>query len=116
MQIYFSITVYSGGNINELFMCNIQDIELPIGFELIADSFGLSVSYESLEENAMNLLGSSLTSLKSGAQPTTIVDGASSMTGAAALEIARSTSSGGDGRIDRRNQGNRLQMLNFPTC
>lgn len=23
VQIYFSITVYSGGNINELFMCNI---------------------------------------------------------------------------------------------
>ena len=117
VHVYFSITVYSGGNINELFMCKVQDIELPIGFELVADSFGLSVSYESFEESAANLLGTSLSSMKSGMQPPTIVDGASSVTGGvAAVEMGRSTSSVGDGRIERRSQGNRLQMLNFPTC
>ncbi len=50
VQIYFSATVYTGGNINELFICNIDDLEIPLGFELHADSFGLNVSYETTDE------------------------------------------------------------------
>lgn len=26
-------------------MCDIQDLELPIGFEIAADAFGLNVAY-----------------------------------------------------------------------
>jgi hypothetical protein len=67
VQIYFSLTVYSGGNINELFMCHIQDIEVPLGFELTADSFGLSVAYETTDEaSAMTLMNQTGTSMKSG--------------------------------------------------
>jgi len=67
VQIYFSITVYSGGNIDELFVCHVQDIELPLGLELVADSFGLSVAYESFDEQqaTMNLLGNTQSSMKS---------------------------------------------------
>ena len=40
------VTVYTGGNLNELFLCDIQDMELPVGFEMLADAYGLNVSYE----------------------------------------------------------------------
>jgi len=45
-----SVTVYKGGNLNELFLCDIQDMELPVGFEMIADAYGLNVSYETQED------------------------------------------------------------------
>ena len=32
------ITVFIGGEIDELFMCDIQDLELPLGFEVKADA------------------------------------------------------------------------------
>ena len=32
--------------VNELFVCQIEDLEIPLGFELQADSFGLNVSHE----------------------------------------------------------------------
>ena len=35
-----------GGAIDELFICNIDDLEVPLGFVLHADAFGLNVSYE----------------------------------------------------------------------
>ena len=50
-MIHFSVTVYYGGNIDELFICNIQDVELPLGFEMKADSFGLTVSYEAMDDS-----------------------------------------------------------------
>jgi hypothetical protein len=53
VRIYFSATVYVGGNINELFICNIEDLEIPLGFELHADAFGLNVSYETTEDTSM---------------------------------------------------------------
>ena len=39
-----------GGQIDELFMCDIQDLELPLGFEVKADAFGLNVAYLTSEE------------------------------------------------------------------
>jgi hypothetical protein len=44
------VTVFVGGNINELFICNIDDVEMPLGFEMNADAFGLNVSYECTDE------------------------------------------------------------------
>ena len=55
VEIYFSVTVYIGGNINELFICNIDDVELPLGFELNADAFGLNVSYETTDDSTANM-------------------------------------------------------------
>ena len=50
IKIYFHATVYIGGNINEIFICDIDDLELPLGFELKADAYGLNVAYETGDE------------------------------------------------------------------
>lgn len=50
------MTVFIGGNINELFICNIDDVEIPLGFELYADAFGLNVSYEVSADDASTAL------------------------------------------------------------
>ena len=52
IKILFQSTVYTGGSINEIFMCDIDDLELPLGFELKADAFGLNVAYETGENSA----------------------------------------------------------------
>jgi hypothetical protein len=55
IKIKINVTVFTGGKMNELFL-DIEDMELPIGFEMLADIFGLNVSYETQEEqsNALN--------------------------------------------------------------
>lgn len=40
---------------NEVFICEIQDVEFPLGFEMKADVFGLSVSYEVTDEEMAEL-------------------------------------------------------------
>ena len=55
LKIKLSATLYTGGNMNELFLCDIQDMELPIGFEMQADIYGLNVSYETQEDQAASL-------------------------------------------------------------
>jgi len=55
LKIKMSVTVYTGGNLNELFLCDIQDMELPIGFEMLADAYGLNVCYETQEDQAAAL-------------------------------------------------------------
>ena len=52
VSIYMSMTVFFGGAINELFMCNVEDVELPLGFEVLANAFGLNVSYEISNDDA----------------------------------------------------------------
>jgi len=44
------MTVFYGGPIDELFLCDVEDLELPIGFEVKADAFGLNVVYLTSEE------------------------------------------------------------------
>ena len=44
------MTVYYGGEVNELFLCDIDDVEMPLGFEAKADAFGLNVTYLTSEE------------------------------------------------------------------
>ena len=46
VRVYFQATLYYGGVVEELFICNVEDLEIPLGFELKADSFGLNVSHE----------------------------------------------------------------------
>lgn len=51
-----TVTVFIGGNLNELFLCDVNDVELPLGFEMLADAYGLNVTYETQEDQqaAMN--------------------------------------------------------------
>ena len=59
--------MFIGGYINELFLCDIDDLELPLGFEMRADAFGLNVTYESVEEATTTAtLGMSQTSIARG--------------------------------------------------
>ena len=50
VKITMELTVYMGGAIDELLMCDIQDLELPLGFEVKADAFGLNVAYMTSED------------------------------------------------------------------
>ena len=67
LKIKMSVTVYTGGNLSELFLCDIQDMEMPIGFEMMADAYGLNVSYETQEEQPgqSQNLNTSQTSMRS---------------------------------------------------
>jgi len=53
VKISMEITVFTGGAIDELFMCDIQDLELPLGFEVKADAFGLNVAYMTSEDQTL---------------------------------------------------------------
>ena len=46
--------MFIGGQIDELFMCNVEDMEMPLGFIVKADSFGLNVAYMTNEEQIMS--------------------------------------------------------------
>lgn len=50
VRISFEIIVYTGGEIDELLICDIEDLELPLGFEVKADAFGLNVAYLTNED------------------------------------------------------------------
>lgn len=67
LKIKMSVTVYTGGNLSELFLCDIQDMEMPVGFEMMADAYGLNVSYETQEEQPGQTanLNTSQTSMRS---------------------------------------------------
>lgn len=81
-----NVTVYTGGNLNELFLCDIQDMELPIGFEMLADAYGLNVSYETQEDQA------------------------------AALNMTQASVTAKSKKSENVSNNNALQMLNFPHC
>ncbi len=49
-RISFEMTVFYGGLIDELFLCDVEDLEMPLGFEVHADAFGLNVVYLTAEE------------------------------------------------------------------
>lgn len=46
------MTVYYGGAVDELFLCDVEDLELPLGFEVKGDAFGLNVVYLTSEEQS----------------------------------------------------------------
>ena len=50
IKINFELTMFIGGQIDELFMCDVDDMELPLGFLVKADAFGLNVAYMTTEE------------------------------------------------------------------
>lgn len=52
-KISFDFTVFAGGEIDELALCDVEDTELPLGFEIKADAFGLNVAYLTKEDQAL---------------------------------------------------------------
>jgi hypothetical protein len=50
-----SLTVYIGGEIDFIFLCDVQDLEIPLGVQVIGDSFGLNVIYELPNTNDTDL-------------------------------------------------------------
>lgn len=88
LKIKISVTFYTGGNLNDLFLCDIADMELPIGFEMRADAYGLNVSYETQEDQA------------------------AAMNTTATSSLRKST----HGKDASPLSSNVLQMLNFPNC
>ena len=53
VRISFEMTVFTGGQIDELLICDVEDLELPLGFEVKADAFGLNVAYLTNEEQVL---------------------------------------------------------------
>ncbi len=45
VRINVNFLVYYGGKVDELLICSIEDIEIPLGIEFHAESFGLNVQY-----------------------------------------------------------------------
>ena len=50
VKINFELTMFIGGEIDELFLCDVEDMEMPLGFIVKADAFGLNVAYMTTEE------------------------------------------------------------------
>ena len=50
VKVKFELTMYIGGQIDELFMCDVEDMEMPLGFVVKADAYGLNVAYMTAEE------------------------------------------------------------------
>lgn len=48
------MTVFYGGPIDELFLCDVEDLEMPLGFEVKADAFGLNVVYLTAEDQGLS--------------------------------------------------------------
>ena len=114
MRIYFSSTVYIGGNINELFVCNIDDLEIPLGFELHADAFGLNVSYETTDDTVAPLtMTATATSFNPGrSQASGFVDDFKSVSQKSSV----AGSQGAMAKLQKELEGKQLKMLTFPTC
>ena len=50
LPIKFSIKPKQGGTLEEIFVCNVEGVELPLGFELRTKVLGLSVEYEIIDD------------------------------------------------------------------
>lgn len=54
VRVKFELTMYIGGPIDELFICDVTDVEMPLGFVVKAEAFGLNVAYLTGEEQIMS--------------------------------------------------------------
>lgn len=90
VKVAFELTMYVGGQIDELFMCDVEDMEMPLGFIVKADAFGLNVAYMTGEEQNLN---SSITSFEQLSQSSSL-------------------------DLDKSIYGsfNKLQMISFTNC
>ncbi len=49
LEVTIGVTFYTGGEIDHLLQCDIDDLELPLGIEMTATVMGLSVVYEKVD-------------------------------------------------------------------
>ena len=89
-----------------MFICNINDLEIPLGFELKADSFGLNVSHEVAEDisskkmtTTMAKLNDTMTSMKSMNSTLSDAGGTSLMM-----------------KLQKNIESKQLTNLTFPNC
>jgi len=50
LPIKFSIKPKVGGILEEIFVCNVEGVDLPLGFEFRTKVLGLSVEYELIDD------------------------------------------------------------------
>ena len=55
MKILF--TPYKGGRLSKIIVCDVEELESPLGFEIIGDVYGLSVIFEPLKKKIVGVLG-----------------------------------------------------------
>lgn len=53
VKIGVELTMFIGGPIDEVFMCDVEDMEIPLGFVVKADAFGLNIAYMTSEEQTL---------------------------------------------------------------
>jgi hypothetical protein len=46
IKVAFQVICYIGGQLDELLICDVEDYEVPIGFSMRANAYGLNVAYE----------------------------------------------------------------------
>jgi hypothetical protein len=51
IKVAFQVICYIGGQLDELLICDVEDYEVPIGFSMRANAYGLNVSYEQIKED-----------------------------------------------------------------
>ena len=42
--------MFYGGKVDELLVCQVDDLGVPLGVRVTAESFGLNVAYETMEQ------------------------------------------------------------------
>ena len=53
-ELLLEDAMFIGGPIDELFICDVNDVEMPLGFVVKAEAFGLNVAYMTSEEQIMS--------------------------------------------------------------
>lgn len=69
VKISVNFLVYYGGKVDELLICHVEDVEIPLGIELHAESFGLNVQYEVSEP--LSSVSKTFKATKAGSKSTT---------------------------------------------
>ncbi len=108
--------MYYGGIVDEVFICNVDDLEIPLGFEFSAESFGLNVSHEvapdiaaKMNQTKTNNMNNTLTSLNSSFSDIQAKTGMSSpLMGMFGLNLLN--------KMQKELDGKQLKTLAFPNC
>ena len=52
MKILF--TPYKGGRLSKIIVCDVEELDSPLGFEITGDVYGLSVIFEPFRSEALD--------------------------------------------------------------
>jgi hypothetical protein len=119
IKIAFTTTLYYGGIVDEVFICNIEDLEVPLGFELRADSFGLNVSHEIAQDITSQKMNQTKASLNN--TQTSMISVTSSFSEVQSKTGVSSNMMGMFGvnlmnKLQKEMDGRQLKTLAFPNC